>query len=350
MYIPVDVQEGQDYQGTGTGQVLASVIVDNYTTSWIHVPAAARYVPPLRYGVSFPVTANSQDSRILWRTPPGVIVPVAGVPPAQAHVIFTDTDVGYSNGSAASAASQTAILIGQGTSVKPNVTFAIPPGLFGVGLFSQDSNFTQIFGHQSGIEYMSGLLPVLPLNFGSAQGFGTGIILLNPVDTSLDLVFNTVHPTYLVGYPAPVQGVQIIAALDQSSAGGASGLPTLPGVPPTGGILDGAGNATVAGTTIITIPVNSLGVLNTWYGTITIGSNTVLGSDVWFGTVCGGACIPAAGGILFRSSGGIGPAVPFVSQPFYVRTDLFAQTVALKAFCNGVDLTVPCHANGLLLK
>jgi hypothetical protein len=65
-----------------------SVVVDNFTSSWLYVRAARRYVPPGGgAGLSFPGT---QKASIEWRTPPGK-TPIPAIPSEAAEVIFSSS-------------------------------------------------------------------------------------------------------------------------------------------------------------------------------------------------------------------------------------------------------------------
>jgi len=69
------------------GYQARSCVVDNFTSSWLYVPAARRYVPP-GGGAGFSFDAAQQVAKIQWKTPPGK-TPVAAIPTEVAEVVFS---------------------------------------------------------------------------------------------------------------------------------------------------------------------------------------------------------------------------------------------------------------------
>ena len=52
------------------GWVAQSVVVDNYSSGWLYIPGAQRYVAPQQLNVTIPIPAT-QQAEAIWQAPPG---------------------------------------------------------------------------------------------------------------------------------------------------------------------------------------------------------------------------------------------------------------------------------------
>src|ERR1019366_952360 len=159
LFIPCPVQEGQDYNGAGFGAIIQSIMIDNITPSWLYIPAADRYVPPLTWGVVFQATAQARTAQAQWRTPPGILAAVT-LNNGRASVTFTDQFIPPSSGVSLITPSQPIHLGSSATGSNINVT--PPPGANTLIIVSTSGIIPAtwlVLGTQSGAVYQSAALP-----------------------------------------------------------------------------------------------------------------------------------------------------------------------------------------------
>lgn len=198
-------------------------MIDNITPSWLYIPAADRYVPPLTWGVVFQATANSRQDQALWRTPPGII-PATTQDLGRATVTFTDQFIPPSSGVSLISPSQP-IHLGTFPASGASHMVTPPPGADTIIIVVESgistTNF-QVFGVQSGAEY------VQPLAAATA-------VLFVPIDMGTDLSYNV----YAGGNAFSVDASFVVQAL------------AIQGTVEVGGTVEIAGTVEVAGTVAI---------------------------------------------------------------------------------------------------
>lgn len=154
LYQIVPLQEGTNYQGQNVGQIIQSIIIDNITPSWLYIPAANRYVPPLTWGVVFQAVANAQNTACTWQTPPGQLTPATNKL-GTAQVIFTDSY--YEPSSGVSLVTPTQNVHVAGPILSPfSENFMPPPGTNTLILVSNFAQTYSVFGQNSLTIYPSG--------------------------------------------------------------------------------------------------------------------------------------------------------------------------------------------------
>lgn len=226
-----DVSEGKDLD-TQLGSPSRSVIVDNYTRSWIWLPTVGRSVPPFTYGFIGNHLSNTQRGHVMWQTPYKIKSSPKGGDTAQ--VIFTDAVLPPSNGVQVITPTANAPVIletlpdsGGAISAK-KVT--IPSGMEAIGLFSNQTpaGTITVTGNQSGFIYIN----AVPATDGSIVTGLPGLtypVPLDPRDDTVDFEITSNSGIIdLVAYPF-IPSPQEIAVY-----GTKSGQPvlTIPGAVP----------------------------------------------------------------------------------------------------------------------
>lgn len=231
------VNEGVDLD-TQLGQQARSVIVDNYTVSWLWIPSVGRSVPPLTYGFVGVLVSASQRANAKWQTPFDIGASPAGT--GKAQVVYTDAILPPSNGTPVSTPTATSPVVlvtlpaAGGVLDRPRVQ--VTAGMQAIAVFSAQNPIgtVTIVGVQSGFVYLDGVPTQSSLTSGSGLMGDCHPIPLDPKDTGLHVTITQNNGAVaIVAFPNIPSAEQLKAII--------SGTANVNIVGPT----DGAGNVAI---------------------------------------------------------------------------------------------------------
>jgi len=174
--------------GQSLGFEAATVIVDNYTSSYVVLVDAGKTIPPWYQGatIPLPVGIRQANAKLVATTP---AIPGPPVPTTQATLIWTDVALPADPGhplQQVTAQQQTVVgTVTAGAGATVNADFPVPAGSLAIGFavrsqadptnpghFFDTPQLVTIFGDQTGLEY-----------FGTGAATNTSV-LSAPFDTS----------------------------------------------------------------------------------------------------------------------------------------------------------------------
>lgn len=187
---PFSVAEGTTLD-TQLAMNCRSVVVDNYTVSWMWIPATGRSVPPLTYGWIANCVATTQQALVKWQTPYGT--PTYPQGKGTADVLFTDALLPPSNGTPVTTptAGTPIVLVTfptpAGVITRPRVQ--VPAGMQAIAVFSAQNptGFFTVVGAESGTIYYDNVATKSSIAAGAGAIYDCHPVPLDPEDTGLSI-------------------------------------------------------------------------------------------------------------------------------------------------------------------
>ena len=260
MIVPQQLTEGTQ-PGNLTFGVPApqSVVVDNYSQSYLYIPGAGVYIGPRSTRI-VAIPPGQATIGVVWQTPPGLIPPPVGNPRGSATLVWSDAVVQTSQAIPLYAAQTAPVELAQiqPAQVPLGTIVAIPSGVLSLVLFTQNnyrSSFSlSVLGNVTGNEYATQTVGVV-----NGQQITTIVIpAIDPTD-----------PAVLI--------------IGENLAGGAYSLVTVNGYPtsvPPSIIYQGNPPWTISGASGASFPPSPAASVMNNNGVIISGSTTAISTSL----------------------------------------------------------------------